>query len=67
MRIAWNHYIRDGKNVHGNHWSRVRGPIGVVVATLLDFDWSPNAPDRFVADNDQEYKFAVTGDATHPL
>ena len=26
-------------------WSRVRGPCGVVAATLFDVDWSPAAPD----------------------
>jgi len=65
MRVAWNHYVKDGRSVDGNRWSRVRGPIGVVVATLIDFEWPPNAPDRFVADNAQEYRFAANGDATY--
>ena len=65
MRVAWNHSVKDGRNVDGNHWSRVRGPIGVVVATLIDCSWLPNAPDRFIADNDQEFKFAVKGNATY--
>ena len=38
MRAAWNYYIRDGRTIDGNHWSRVRGPIGVAVATLIDFE-----------------------------
>ena len=65
MRGAWNYYIRDGRSVDGNHWPRVRGPIGVVVATLIDFEWTPKAPDRFVADNAQEFRMAANGDGAY--
>ena len=64
MRDAWNYYVRDGRVSDGNHWSRVRGPIGVVVATLIDFEWTPTAPDRFIADNEQVYRMAANGDGT---
>ena len=60
MRLAWNYYVRDGRTNDGNHWSRVRGPIGVVVATLIDFEWTPMAPDRFIIDNDQEFRMVLS-------
>ena len=65
MRDAWNYYVRDGRVNDGNHWSRVRGPIGVVVATLIDFEWTPTALDRFIADSEQVYRMVANGDGAY--
>ena len=65
MRDAWSYYIRNGRVSDGNRWSRVRGPIGVVVATLIDFEWTPTALDRFIADNEQVYRMVANGDGTY--
>ena len=35
------------------------------MATLIDFDWIPEAPDQFTADNQQRFRMAGDGDATY--
>ena len=36
-----------------------------VVATLIDFEWIPAAPDRFVTDNAQEFRMVANRDGTY--
>eukprot|EP00959_Pyramimonas_sp_CCMP1952_P469423 9494906-Pyramimonas_sp.AAC.1 len=66
---SW-HRIRGRLDILASkRWRRVRGPIGAVVATLLDVGWKPVSPvewHRPVGDQCEVWQFPDRGNIERP-
>ncbi len=60
LELAWKKLAADLAS-RTRRWVKAKGMVGAVIATLLDLDWNPLSPDRWV-DNDGEEYCLQTGD-----